>query len=83
MVNKKQNNNITVREIKLFFIPTPRGGREEAKELRARTERVFTRKLKQHLMPLDADCCSFLTGIRANHNTPSLIHACINISKVV
>lgn len=53
------------------------------REWRARRERVFMRELKQHLMPLDAGCCSSLRGIRANHTTPSLMHACSNISKVV
>lgn len=70
----------------LIYIPTLRGAyksdREAEKVEGMKRKRVFMSELKPHLKPLDAGC-SFLTGIRANHTTPSLMQARNNISKVV
>lgn len=60
-----------------------RDGRRKRGEMRGGREQwMFMRELKQHLKPLSAGCSS-LGGIRANHTTSSLIHACNNISKVL
>lgn len=56
---------------------------EKGKENRRGTGSKPTKKLKWHLCLWIQTIFIFCTGTKANHNTLSLMQACVNISKVV